>query len=43
VDIGTEEPAIIVEPAEDSFRVPAPAPERVETPVETPERVPAGA
>jgi hypothetical protein len=34
MDIGTEKPAITVEPVEDPFRVPA-------TPVETPETAPA--
>lgn len=38
MDIGTEEPAIVVEPIEDPFRAPAPSEAPVERPVEVPER-----
>lgn len=40
MEIGTEQPAITVEPIEDPFRRDEPAPERepVEAPVEVPDR-----
>jgi len=41
MDIGTEEPAIIVEPAEDPFRVPAPDVPVEAPPVESPDLIPA--
>ena len=40
MEIGTEKPAIIVEPAEDPFEVDVPEETEVERPVETPVEVP---